>query len=78
VGGATIFRYFTGPNDPGGAPGTELVPPAASTTYGCATLTDAQRSRISRVVITMTGRATVGNQTLTKTLTSDARARNVP
>jgi hypothetical protein len=78
VGGDTIFRYFSGPNDPGGPPGTELVPPAADTTYACATLPPDQRARISRVEVTLTGRATIGNQTLTKTLTSDARARNVP
>ena len=38
----------------------------------------ADRARISRVVITVTGRATVGGQTMTKTLTSEARPRNVP
>ena len=78
VGSGTIFRYFTGPNDPDGVPGAELIPPAPVTTYACATLPADQRRRISRVVVTLTGRATVGGQTLTKTLTSDVRARNVP
>ena len=78
VGGGTIFRYFSGPNDPEDDPGAELVPPAPDTTIACATLTPEQRARISRVEITLTGRATIGNQTLTKTLLSDARARNVP
>jgi hypothetical protein len=76
-GGEAVFRYFTGPNDPGGSPGTELLPPPISTT-ACATLTDADRERISRVVITLTGEVTVGGQTMKKTLTSDVRARNVP
>jgi Tfp pilus assembly protein PilW len=82
AGSGAIFRYFTGPNDPDGAPGTELIPPAPLTTYGCATLSDAQRRRISRVAVTMTGQATVlggnDNPTFTKTLTSNVRARNVP
>jgi type II secretory pathway component PulJ len=76
-GGADMFQYFTGPNDPLGAPNTQLVPPAASSTT-CASLSDADRARVSRVVVTLTGRATVSGQTMTKTLTSDARARNVP
>jgi Tfp pilus assembly protein PilW len=76
-GGASMFRYFTGPNDPGGFPNTELVPPGSSTT-ACMTLSATDRERISRVVVTLTGSATVGGQTMTKTLTSDARARNVP
>ncbi len=77
AGGQTIFRYFTGPNDPGGNPGEELLPPAISTTV-CATLSATDRARISRVVVTLTGEATVGGQTMKKTLTSNARARNVP
>ncbi len=78
VGSGTIFRYFSGPNDPEGAPGTELVPPPPDTSFACASLTPTDRARISRVEITLTGRATIGNQTLTKTLLSEARARNVP
>ena len=76
-GGVDMFRYFTGINDPLGAPNTELIPPALSTT-ACASLTDAQRARVARVVVTVTGRATIAGQVLTKTVTSDARARNVP
>ena len=76
-GGVDMFQYFTGPNDPLGLPNTQLVPPGLSTTT-CATLTDAQRARVARVVITVTGRATIGGEVLTKTVTSDARARNVP
>ena len=75
IGGTSIFRYYTGPLDTN--PGVELVPPAASTT-SCASLSAADRARISLVVINLTGRTSIGNQTLTKTLTSDARARNVP
>ena len=75
--GVDMFRYFTGPNDPLGAPNTELTPPALSTT-ACASLSDAQRARVARVLITVTGRATIGGEVLTKTVTSDARARNVP
>jgi type II secretory pathway component PulJ len=74
-GGADMFQYFTGPNDV--SPNTQLFPPASSTT-SCASLTDLQRARVARVVVTLTGRATVGNETMTKTVTSDARARNVP
>ena len=58
-------------------PTTQLTPPALSTT-ACASLSDAQRARVARVVITVTGRATIGGEVLTKTVTSDARARNVP
>jgi hypothetical protein len=76
-GGVDMFRYFTGVNDPLGAPNTQLTPPALSTTT-CATLSNAQRARIARVVITVTGRASIGGQVMTKTVTSDARARNVP
>jgi hypothetical protein len=78
-----MFRYFTGINDPLGAPNTELIPPAASTTT-CATLNAASRERIARVVVTLTGRATIGRagsssfEVMNKTLTSDARPRNVP
>jgi Tfp pilus assembly protein PilW len=75
--GVDMFQYFTGPNDPLGAPDTQLVPPASSTTT-CVSIPAANRTRISRVVITITGRVTIGNETVTKTLTSEARARNVP
>lgn len=74
-GGTDMFRYFTGPNDV--APNTQLVPPAASPT-SCASLSDPNRARVARVVVTLTGRAIIGSETLTKTVTSDARARNVP
>ena len=76
-GGVAMFQYFTGVNDPLGAPNTQLTPPGANAAT-CASLTAAERERISRVVITLTGRATVGGETLTKTLTSVARPRNVP
>ena len=72
-----MFRYFTGINDPV-APSTELIPPAANTTT-CATLNAAARERIARVVVTLTGRATIGRaatssfEVMNKTLTSDAR-----
>ena len=75
--GVDMFQYFTGVNDPLDAPNTQLTPPAASPAT-CASLTDAQRERVSRVVITLTGRATIGGETVTKTVTSVARARNVP
>ncbi|HEX2502138.1 MAG TPA: hypothetical protein VHO73_11850 [Methylomirabilota bacterium] len=74
-GGTHMFQYFTGINDV--TPNTQLTPPAASPTT-CASLTDAQRARVARVVVTLTGRATVGGEVMTKTVTSDARARNVP
>ena len=76
-GGVDMFQYFTGVNDPLGAPNTQLTPPGANSAT-CASLTAVERERISRVVITMTGRATIGGETLTKTLTSVARPRNVP
>ena len=75
--GVDMFQYFTGVNDPLDAPNTQLMPPAANPAT-CASLTAAQRERIARVVITLTGRATIGGETVTKTLTSVARARNVP
>jgi Tfp pilus assembly protein PilW len=81
--GTAMFRYFTGVNDPLGAPNTELIPPAASTTT-CNSLNAAARQRIARVVVTLTGRATIGTpatsgfEVMNKTMTSDARARNVP
>ena len=77
--GVDMFQYFTGVNDPLDAPNTQLVPPAADPAT-CASLTAAQRERIARVVITLTGRARIGGPTdeVKKTLTSVARARNVP
>jgi type II secretory pathway component PulJ len=74
-----MFQYFTGANDPLGAPNTRLTPPAANQAT-CASLPPADRERIARVVITITGRATIGSEPVpvTKTLTSVARARNVP
>ena len=74
-GGTDMFQYFTGPDDV--SPNTQLTPPALSTT-NCASLSDANRERVRRVVITLTGRATIGSDVVTKTITSDARARNVP
>ena len=76
-GGVDMFRYFTGINDPLGLPNTQLNPPALSTTT-CSSLSDAQRARVARVLITVTGQATIGGQIVKKTVTSDARARNVP
>jgi Tfp pilus assembly protein PilW len=76
-GGTAMFRYFTGVNDPLGAPNTELVPPGPSAS-SCSSLSDGDRQRISRVVITLTGQARVGLDSFTKTITSDVRARNVP
>ena len=74
-GGTDMFQYFTGPDD--ASPNTQLTPPALSTT-SCSSLSDANRARIRRVVITLTGRATIGGDVLTKTIVSDARGRNVP
>ncbi|HEY7601509.1 MAG TPA: hypothetical protein VIB60_03295 [Methylomirabilota bacterium] len=78
VGTGTIFRYFSGPNDSVGSPGDELVPPPPDTSYACQTLTPADRARIARVEVTLRGRSTIGQDTLNKTLISDARPRNVP
>jgi len=74
-GGVDMFQYFTGPDD--ASPNTQLVPPSASTT-ACTSLSDTNRARVRRVVVTLTGRATISGQVMTKTLTSEARARNVP
>lgn len=71
-GATAMFQYFTGPND--AAPNTQL--PAGL--GACGNLTDANRARIGRIVITLTGRATAAGQTFTKTLVSEARPRNVP
>jgi prepilin-type N-terminal cleavage/methylation domain-containing protein len=69
---AAMFRYFTGPI----APNTELpVTPAIP----CANvMTDANRARIARIVITLTAEGRVGNQVFRRTLVSEARPRNVP
>jgi type II secretory pathway component PulJ len=75
-GGVDMFQYFTGPND-AVAPNTQLVPPPLSTT-ACSSLAAADRARIARVVITITGRATIGGEVVTKTLRTEARPRNVP
>jgi hypothetical protein len=72
------FQYFTGIND--ATPNTELATPAPSDT-ACVSLSDANRARISRVVVTITGRACVNascSDLVRKTLVSDARPRNVP
>jgi hypothetical protein len=70
-----MFQYFTGPDD--ASPNTQLTPPAVSTTT-CSSLSDVNRARVRRVVITVTGQATIGSEILKKTLVSDARGRNVP
>ena len=76
-----MFQYFTGVSD--ATPNAQLTPPAASPT-GCNTLTPADRARIARVVVTITGRACIGGtggtcpEKTRKTLISDARPRNVP
>jgi hypothetical protein len=74
-GGTDMFRYFTGPDD--ASPNTQLTPPTLSTTT-CASLSNVNRERVRRVVITITGRAVIGGVAVTKTITSDARGRNVP
>jgi hypothetical protein len=74
-GGTDMFQYFTGPDD--ASPNTQLTPPAVSTTT-CSSLSDVNRARVRRVVITVTGQATIGSEILKKTLVSDARGRNVP
>jgi Tfp pilus assembly protein PilW len=74
-GNTDMFQYFTGADDV--SPNTQLTPPAASTTT-CASLSDLNRARVRRVVITLTGQATIGSDVVKKTIMSDARARNVP
>ena len=59
-GGTDMFQYFTGPDD-AIAPNAQLTPPALSTT-NCASLSDVNRERVRRVVITVTGRATIGER----------------
>ncbi len=71
-GGVPIFQYFSGPN---------AVPPNSALAAGgaaCASMGNANRTQIGRVVITLTVQGTVLGQTFTKTLISEARARNVP
>jgi hypothetical protein len=51
-----------------------LPPPPAP----CQNLPPADRQRIGRILITLTVRGTVAGQTLTKTLVSESRPRNVP
>jgi type II secretory pathway component PulJ len=71
--GSPMFRYFYGRN---GGPGGE--PPNSPIPLPGPALGDADRARVGRVLITLTARSTVGGQTITKSLTSEARPRNVP
>jgi prepilin-type N-terminal cleavage/methylation domain-containing protein len=72
--GDPMFRFFTGPND--ATPNTELVVAAA---VPCGnSMPPANRSRIGRIVITLTAQGQIGSQTFTRTLVSEARPRNVP
>jgi type II secretory pathway component PulJ len=73
-GGIPMFQYFTGPN---AAIPNNPIPVVASPLCENA-MTNANRSTIGRVVITITARGTVGSQTFTRTLVSEARPRNVP
>jgi type II secretory pathway component PulJ len=75
--GVDMFQYYTGASDT--SPNEKLFPPAANPAT-CASLPPADRERIARVVITITGRATIGGEPVPviKTMTSVARARNVP
>jgi hypothetical protein len=41
-------------------------------------MTNANRARIGRIVITLTAQGQVGNQVVRRTLVSEARPRNVP
>jgi hypothetical protein len=77
-GGTPLFQYFYGRNGgPGGEAPDSLIPlppPPAP----CQNLPPADRQRIGRILITLTVRGTVAGQTLTKTLVSESRPRNVP
>jgi prepilin-type N-terminal cleavage/methylation domain-containing protein len=73
--GAPIFQYFTGPND-AVAPNTQLAVGAATPCVNV--MAPANRSRIGRIVITLTAEGRVGNQVFRRTLVSEARPRNVP
>lgn len=70
-----MFQYFTGNND--ATPNLQLATPA--NTFPCTnTMTPANRARIGRVIITITTQTTLGTQTISRTLVSEARPRNVP
>jgi Tfp pilus assembly protein PilW len=73
-GGVAMFQYFTGPN---AVIPNNPIPVVASPLCENA-MTNANRSTIGRVLITITARGTVGTQTFTRTLVSEARPRNVP
>ena len=74
-GNTPIFQYFTGPND-AVSPNTLL--PVTPATPCSNVMTDADRARIGRIVITLTAEGRVGSQVFRRTLRSDARPRNVP
>jgi prepilin-type N-terminal cleavage/methylation domain-containing protein len=74
-GNTPMFQYFTGPND-AVSPNTLL--PVTAVTPCANVMTDADRARIGRIVITLTAEGRVGNQVFRRTLRSDARPRNVP
>jgi hypothetical protein len=69
-----MFQYFTGPN--AAIPNNPI--PVVATPVCANAMTNANRTRIGRVLITITARGTVGSQTFTRTLVSEARPRNVP
>jgi prepilin-type N-terminal cleavage/methylation domain-containing protein len=73
-GNAPMFRFFTGPGDV--TPNAEL--PLAQVIPCANTMTDVNRARIGRIVITLTAEGRVGNQVFRRTLVSEARPRNVP
>jgi hypothetical protein len=73
-GGTPMFQYFTGPN--AALPNNPI--PVVATPVCENAMTNANRTTIGRVVVTITARGTVGTQTLTRTLVSEARPRNVP
>jgi prepilin-type N-terminal cleavage/methylation domain-containing protein len=73
--GVPIFQYFTGPND-AVAPNTQLAVTVANPCSNV--MADANRSRIGRIVITLTAEGRVGSQVFRRTLVSEARPRNVP
>lgn len=74
-GNAPIFQFFTSPGD--AAPNT-LIAMVLNVDPCGNTMTDVDRARIGRVVITLTASGRVGNQTIKRTLVSEARPRNVP
>lgn len=71
-GGVPVFQFFTGPND-----ANPNAPLPAGNGAGC-DMPEATRARIARVVLTLTAQGDVGGRTFTRTLVSEARARNVP